>query len=145
MDSSTFSYGMPNFTLQFSNSIPAIGPNSSIGLGGNTPLYTPFSFGGSQIPQMTPNMRGMLAFNPRPNPPTSRWNSQPSGQVSTQVPSYNPTSSAQIPTNKFGMLCLYPPNSSLGEVSFTLWATPNLDLIQLGVVSITLNRTFQLE
>jgi hypothetical protein len=52
---------------------------------------------------MTPNMRGMLAFNPRPNPPTSRWNSQPSGQVSTQVPSYNPTSSAQILTNKFGM------------------------------------------
>jgi hypothetical protein len=33
MDSSPFSYGMPNFTLQFSNSIPAASPNASIGLG----------------------------------------------------------------------------------------------------------------
>jgi hypothetical protein len=48
MASSPFSYGMPNFNLQFSNSIPAVGPNASIGLGGSTPPYTPFSFGGSQ-------------------------------------------------------------------------------------------------
>ena len=33
MASSPFSYGMPNFTSQFSNSIPTAGPNSSIGLG----------------------------------------------------------------------------------------------------------------
>jgi hypothetical protein len=42
MDSSPFSYGMPNFTSQFSNSIPAVGPNASVGLGGSTPPYTPF-------------------------------------------------------------------------------------------------------
>jgi hypothetical protein len=47
MASSPFSYGMPNFTSQFSNSIPVVGPNASIGLGGTTPAYTPFSFGGS--------------------------------------------------------------------------------------------------
>jgi hypothetical protein len=39
-----------------------------------------------------------------------------------------------------------PPLSSgfptLEEVSFTLWETPNLDLIRLGEISITLNRTF---
>jgi hypothetical protein len=103
MASSPFSYGMPNFTSQFSNSILVVGPNSSVGLGGNTPPYTPFSFGGSQIPQMTPNMRGIPAFNHGSNPPTSRWNGQPGEQVSTQVPSYNPTSSAQILTNTFGM------------------------------------------
>jgi hypothetical protein len=146
MASSPFSYGMPNFTSQFSNSIPAVGPNASIGLGGSTPPYTPFSFGGSQIPQMTPNMGGIPAFNPGSNPPTSGWNSQPGGQASAQVPSYNPTSSTQIPTNTFGMtIHLYPLVSNLEEVSFTLWETPNLDLIRLGEISITLNRTFQLE
>jgi hypothetical protein len=84
MASSPFSYGMPNFTSQFSNSIPAGVPNASIGLGGSTPPYTPFSFGGSQIPQMTPNMGGMPAFNPGSNPPTSGWNNQPGGQVWTK-------------------------------------------------------------
>jgi hypothetical protein len=34
MDSNPFSYGMPNFTSQFSNSILAAGLNASIGLGG---------------------------------------------------------------------------------------------------------------
>jgi hypothetical protein len=84
MASSPFSYGM--FHLH------PIGPNVSIGLGGNMPPYNPF-LGGSQIPQMTPNMGGMPTFNPRSNPLTSGWNSQPGGQVSTQVPSYDPTSS----------------------------------------------------
>ena len=54
MASIPFSYGMPNFTSQFSNAIPVAIPNASIGIGGTTPPYTPFSFGGSQIPQMTP-------------------------------------------------------------------------------------------
>jgi hypothetical protein len=85
MASSPFSYGMPNFTSQFSSSIPAAGPNASIGLGGSTSPYTPFSFGGSQIPQMTPIMGGIPAFNLGSNPPTSGWNSQPRGQASSQV------------------------------------------------------------
>ena len=42
MASSPFSYGMPKFTSHFSNSIPVVGPNASIGLGGTTPPYTPF-------------------------------------------------------------------------------------------------------
>jgi hypothetical protein len=64
MASSPFSYGMPNFTSQFSNSIPVVGPNASIGLGGTTPPYTPFSFGGTQVPQTTPTMGGIPSFNP---------------------------------------------------------------------------------
>ena len=44
MASSPFSYCMPNFTSQFSNSIPAASPNASIRLEDNTPPYTPFSF-----------------------------------------------------------------------------------------------------
>jgi hypothetical protein len=70
MDSSPLSYGMPNFTSQFLNSISAASPNASIGLGGSTPPYTPFSFDGSQIPQMTPNMGGIPTFNLGSNPPT---------------------------------------------------------------------------
>jgi hypothetical protein len=88
MASSPFSYGMSNFTSQFSNSIPAVGPNASIGLGGTTPPYTPFSFGGSQIPQTTPNMGGIPSFNPGSNPLASGWSNQPGGQASAQVPSY---------------------------------------------------------
>jgi hypothetical protein len=106
MASSPFYYGIPNFTSHFLNSIPATGPNASIGLGGSTPPYTPFSFGGSQIPQMTPNMGAITDFNPRSNPPTSGWNSQPGGQASAQVPSYNPTSLVNIPNNTFGMMNL---------------------------------------
>jgi hypothetical protein len=110
MASSHFSYGMSNFTSHFSNTIPATGPNASIGLGGNTPPYTPFSFGGSQIPQKTPNMGGIHAFNPGSNPLASRWNNQPGEQDSAQVLSYTPTSSVSISTNTFVMK--NPPLSS---------------------------------
>jgi hypothetical protein len=42
MASSPFSYGIPNFTSHFLNSIPTVVPNASIGLGGNTPPYNTF-------------------------------------------------------------------------------------------------------
>jgi hypothetical protein len=110
MASSPLSYGMPNFTSHFLNSILATSPNTRIGLGGSTPPSTPFSFGGSQIPQITPNMEGIVIFNPGSNPPTSGWSNQPGAQASTQAPSYNPTSLVQIPTNTFCMT--NPPLSS---------------------------------
>jgi hypothetical protein len=110
MASSPFSYGMSNFTLQFSSTIPPIVTNASIGLGGTTPPYTPFSFDGFQIPQMTPNMGGIPTSNLGSNPPASGWNNQLSGQDSAQVLSYTPTSSVPIPTNTFGMM--NPPLSS---------------------------------
>jgi hypothetical protein len=110
MASSPFSYGMLNFTSQFSNAIPTTGPNASIGLGGTTPPYNPFSFGGSQISQMTPNMGDIPAFNLGSNPLASGWSNQPGRQASAQVPSYTPTSSVSIPTNMFGMT--NPPLSS---------------------------------
>jgi hypothetical protein len=59
MASSPFSYGMSNFTSQFSNSIQVAGPNASIGFGSTTPPYTSFSFGGSHIPQETPTDGGI--------------------------------------------------------------------------------------
>jgi hypothetical protein len=45
-----FSYGMPNFTSQFSSSIPMSNTNTSIGLGGMATPHIPFSFGGAHIP-----------------------------------------------------------------------------------------------
>jgi hypothetical protein len=97
--SSPFSYGMPNFTSQFSTIIPAAGTNSSIGLGGTTPPYTPFPFGGSHITQMNPNIGSFPTINPRSNPSTTGWNNPIGGEV---LP-YIPTSSVLILTNTFGM------------------------------------------
>jgi len=79
MTSSPFSYGMLNFTSQFSNSILVIGPNASIGIGGIAPPYTPFSFGGTHVPQMTLTVGGLPPFNPGSNHVASGWSNQPSG------------------------------------------------------------------
>jgi hypothetical protein len=49
------------------------------------------------------NMGGVPAFNLGSNPPTSRLNNQLGEQFSAHVSPYNPTSSTQISTNKFGM------------------------------------------
>jgi len=103
MASSPFSYGMSRFTLYFLRTIPAVGPNASIELGGTTPPYNPFSFGGSQIPQMTATMGGIPYFNLGSNPLASRWSNQPCGKSFVQVHSYTLTSSVPIPTNTFGM------------------------------------------
>jgi hypothetical protein len=100
MSSSPFSYGMPKFTSQFSTSIPPVGPNASLGLGGTTPPYTPFLFGGSHIPKMNPNVGIFHVLNPDSNPSMARWNNQVGGQV----PPYIPTSLVLIPTNNFGMM-----------------------------------------
>jgi hypothetical protein len=99
MASSPFSYGMPNFTSQFSTAIPAAGPNASLGLGGTTPPYTPFLFGGSHIPQTNPKIGGVPFSNPGSNPSMVGWNN-PAGR---QVPPYISTSLVPIPTNTFGM------------------------------------------
>jgi hypothetical protein len=125
MASSPFSYGMPNFTSQFSNSIPNVGPNSSIGIEGNTPPYTHFSFGGSQVPQTTPNMGDIPVFNPGSNPPAFGWRNQPGGKSLAQIPSYNHTSSVQILTNTFGVM--NPPLSfrfPLGRGQFYALGNP---------------------
>jgi hypothetical protein len=99
MTSSPFSYGMPSFTSQFLIAIPAVGLNSSLRLGGTTPPYTPFSFGGSHIPQTNPNVGSVHVLEPRSNPSTIGWNNPPS----RQVPPYIPTSLVSIQTNTFGM------------------------------------------
>jgi hypothetical protein len=103
MVSIPFSYGMSNFTSQFSNSIPANGMNTRIGLGGTTPPHTEFSFGGTHVPQTTPTIGGITPLNHRFNPVVSRWSNQPGKQAIAHVPSFTPTSSVPIMTNMFSM------------------------------------------
>jgi hypothetical protein len=98
MASSPFSYGMPNFTSQFSASIPTAGLNTSIGLGGTTPPHTPFSFGGTHVSQKNPTVGGFPPFNPRSNPipNASEWSNQLGGQATAYGPSFTPTAYVPI-------------------------------------------------
>jgi hypothetical protein len=148
MASSPFSYGMSNFTSQFSSSIPTSSPNTSIGFGGMVPTHTPFSFGSSQVPQMTLIVGGLPPINRRsnPDPNASGWSNQPGRKPTSYGPSFTPTSFVPILTNTFGMkIHLYHMDSHLEEISFILWATPNLELLRLGEMFTTLIRTFLLE
>jgi hypothetical protein len=90
---------MPNFTSQFETAIPAAGPNAGFGIGGTTPPYTPFSFGGYHIPQMNPNVGSAPFPHPGYNPSMAGWNNPAGGQVLL----YIPTPSVSILTNTFGM------------------------------------------
>jgi hypothetical protein len=112
MASSPFSSGMPNFTSQFSSSIPTSTLNTSIGLGGMDPPHTPFTFGGAHIPQMTPIVGGLPPFHPGSNlgPNASGWSSQHSRQAIVYDLSFTHTSSLKILKNMFGME--NPPLSS---------------------------------
>jgi hypothetical protein len=112
MASSHFSYGMSNFTSQFSTSILVVGMNTSIGLEGTTPTHTPFSFGGTHVLQMTPTVIVFPPFNPMSNhvPNASRWSNQPGRQATSYGLYFTPTSSVSILTNTFGMT--NPPLSS---------------------------------
>jgi hypothetical protein len=105
MASSPFSYGMLNFTSQFSTSIPVVGLNTSIGLRSTTPPHTPFSFGGTHVPQTTPAVGGFPPFNPGSNhvPNASGWSNQPGRQAIAYGMSFTPTSYVPIPANTFGM------------------------------------------
>jgi hypothetical protein len=100
-----FSYGMPNFTSQFSSSILDSTPNTSIGLGGMAPPHTPFSFGSAHIPQTTPIIGGLPPFHSGYNPGSNSpgWSNQPRGQATSYGTSFTHTSSVPILTNMFGM------------------------------------------
>jgi hypothetical protein len=102
--SNPFSFRMPNMTSQFSSSILVKNTNPSFVLGGMPPLHIPLSFGGAHIPLTNPTTGSQPSFplgsNPSLNAP--RWSNQPSGQVTSYVPSFTPSSSKLIPTNMFG-------------------------------------------
>jgi hypothetical protein len=100
MATSPFSCGMPSFTSQFSTAIPAAGHNTSLGLGGSTPPYTPFSFGNSHVPQVNPNVGSVPFLNPMSNPSMNGWNNH----VGRQVIPYIPIPSVPNSINTFGIM-----------------------------------------
>jgi hypothetical protein len=51
--SNHFSHGMPDMSSHFPSSVSSPYVNPSFGSGGMMPPYSPFSFGGSHIPQPT--------------------------------------------------------------------------------------------
>jgi hypothetical protein len=99
MDSTPFSYGIPNLTSHFSTAIPTTGHNSSFGLRRTTPPYTPFPSDSSHIPQVNPDVGSVLVLNLGANPSTVGWNNPVGGQVFP----YIPIPSVLILTNTFGM------------------------------------------
>jgi hypothetical protein len=134
---------MPNFTSQFSSSIPTSTSNTSIGFGGMAPPHNLFSFGGAHIPQMTPIVGGLPPFHPGSNlgPNAFGWSSQPGGKYISYGSSFTHTSSVPIPTNTFGMM--NPPLSygfTSGGGQFH-----TLGNHQLGEFFTTLIITFLLE
>jgi hypothetical protein len=56
--SNHFSHGMPDMSLHFLSSTSSPYVNASFGYGGMLPPYSPFSFGGSHIPQTTLDVGG---------------------------------------------------------------------------------------
>jgi hypothetical protein len=111
--SSPFSYVMPNFTSQFSYSIPTSNLNTSIRHGGMDPPHIPFSFGSAHIPQKSPTVGILPPFHPGSNPGLNAlgWSGQPSRQVVSYCSSFTPTSSMLILPNTFVMM--NPPLSSI--------------------------------
>jgi hypothetical protein len=66
--SNHFSHGIPDMSLHFSSFVSSPYVNPSFGSGGMMPLYYPFSFGGSHIPEPTLTVGGWnipsYGFNP---------------------------------------------------------------------------------
>jgi hypothetical protein len=133
--SSSFSFGMPNMISQLSSSIETTNANSSFGPGGMTPLHAPLSFGGGHIPQMNPTVGGQPPYYSRSNPSINapRWSTQPRGHFNSHIPSFPHPLSMSILKK---CICYEKYPSVLW--SSILWETPNLYLLQLGVVFITL-------
>jgi hypothetical protein len=100
-----FSYGMPNFTSQFSSSIPTSNHNPSIGLGGMAPPHIPHLFGAANIPQKTPTVGIQPPFHPVSNHShhVPGWRNQLGEQVVSYDPYFTPTSSTLISTKMFNM------------------------------------------
>jgi hypothetical protein len=156
MATSPFSYSMPSFTSQFSTAIPAVGHNASLGPRGTTPPYTPFSFGGSHVPQVNPNVGSVPFLNPGSNPSTTGWNNQAGGQVPPYIPIpsvpnltnnfgiTNPLQSSRFPPEggQYYVLGTPQPRSNLVGGSFN---NPQFGANPTGEIFITLIRTFLLE
>jgi hypothetical protein len=103
--SNHFSIGMLDMSLHFSSFVSSPYVNPSFGSGGMMPPYSPFSFGGSHIPQPTLTVGGWnlpsYGSNPRFTFPGAR--DQMGGHSTYYIPSIYPSSAMLVPTNTFPM------------------------------------------
>jgi hypothetical protein len=114
LGSNPFPFGMSNMTLHISSSMSTSNVNTSFGLGGTFPPYSPFPFGGGHIPQSFPTVGGWNLPSSAPNPLYSfqGWNEQMGGVSTAYISSVYPLSTMHVPTNSFIMENL-PPTSGI--------------------------------
>jgi hypothetical protein len=65
---SNYFFGIPDMSLHFQSIVSSSYVNPSFGVGGIMPPYSPFSSGGSHIPQPTLMVGGWNPPSSRPNP-----------------------------------------------------------------------------
>jgi hypothetical protein len=151
--SNNFSHGMLDMSSHLPSSVSLPYVNPSFGFRGMMPSYSPFSFGGSNIPQPTLTVRGWNIPSYRSNPRFTFLgeSSQMGGHSTYYILSIYPSSSMSFPTNSFpienlnlssGVLSggshfysivnpLHEVPSSRG-VSFIVWETPYTKFLHLG-------------
>jgi hypothetical protein len=119
-----FSHGMLDMSSYFPSSVSSPYVNLSFGSGGMMPPYSPFSFGGSHIPQKTLTIGGWNLPSYGSNPSfTFLGSSDQMGSHSTYyILSIYPSSDMLFPTNAFPMadLCLSSSVSSRGSHFYSM-------------------------
>jgi hypothetical protein len=103
--SNIFSHGIPDMSSHFPCSILSPYVNTSFGSGGMMPPYSPFSFGGSHIPQPTLTIGGWNITSYKSNPSfTFPGSSAQMGDHSTYyISSIHPSLAMPVPRKAFPM------------------------------------------
>jgi hypothetical protein len=133
--SNHFSHGMPDMSSHFPSSVSSSYVNPSFGSGGMMPPYSPFSFGGSHIPQPTLMVGGwnLPSYGSNPSFTFPGESAQMGGHSTYYIPSIYPSSAMSVPMNAFPMEDLHLSSGvSSGGVSFIVWETPFMKFLHLG-------------
>jgi hypothetical protein len=113
--SNHFSHGMPDMSSHFPSSVSSPYVNPSFGSGGMMPHYSPFSFGGSHIPQTTLTVGGWNLPSYGSTFPGA--SAQMGGHSTYYTPSTYPSFAMPVPTNDFPMAYLHMSSGISSEGS----------------------------
>ena len=103
--SNNFSHGMPNMSSHLRSSVSLPYVNPSFWSRGMMPPYSPFSFGGSHIPQPTLTVGGwnIPSYGSNPSFTFPGESAQMGGHSTYYILSIYPSSSMSVPANAFLM------------------------------------------
>jgi hypothetical protein len=103
--SNIFSHGIPDMSSHFPFFVLSSYVNPSFRSGGMMPPYSPFSFGGSHIPQPTLTIGGWNLPSYRSNPSFTFPGESPQmgGHSTCNISSIYPSSAMSVPVNDFPM------------------------------------------